>query len=88
MKRLLVGTALALFGLAPAIGSACEYNDASMASSGPAEKLGLATQPAASKAPAPVVAKAAPTAQQVKRASDKAASPAPDTRLATAANRN
>jgi len=88
MKRLLVGTALALFGLAPAIGSACEYNDASMASSTPAEKLGLATQPAASKAPAPVVAKAAPTAQQVKRASDKAASPAPDTRLATAANRN
>ena len=44
MKRLLVGTALALFGLAPAIGSACEYNDASMASSEPAAKLGLATQ--------------------------------------------
>ena len=88
MKRLLFGTALALFGLAPVIGSACEYNSASMASSGPAEKLGLATQPAASKAPAPVAAKAAPAAKQVKRASDKASSPAPGTRLAAAANRD
>jgi len=88
MKRLLVGTALALFGLAPVIGSACEYNDASMASSGPAEQLGLATPPAASKAPAPVVAKAAPATTQVKRAGDKVTSPAPGTRLAAAANRN
>jgi hypothetical protein len=87
MKRLLVGTALALFGLAPAIGSACEYNDASMASSEPAAKLGLATPPAASKAPAPVVAKAA-TARKVTRVADKAASPAPDARLAAIANRN
>jgi hypothetical protein len=87
MKRLLVGTALALFGLAPAIGSACEYNDASMASSEPAAKLGLATPPAASKAPAPVVAKAA-TARTATRVADKAASPAPDARLAAIANRN
>ena len=88
MKRILVGTALALFGLAPMIGSACEYNDASMASSGPAEKLGLATPPAASTAPAPVVAKAAPAVKQQKRASDKATLPAPRTTLAAAANRN
>jgi hypothetical protein len=84
----MVGTALALFGLAPAIGSACEYNDASMASSEPAAKLGLATSPAASKAPAPVVAKAV-TASKATRASDKATtSPAPDARLAAIANRN
>jgi hypothetical protein len=87
MKRILVGTALALFGLAPAIGSACEYNDASMASSTPAAQLGLATPPAASKAPAPIVAKAA-TAKQAKPASDKATSPAPNAKLAAVANRN
>jgi hypothetical protein len=87
MKRILVGTALALFGLAPAIGSACEYNDASMASSSPAAQLGVATPPAASKAPAPIVAKAA-TARQVKPASDKATSPAPNAKLAAVANRN
>lgn len=87
MKRLLVGTALALFGLAPAIGSACEYNDASMASSEPAAKLGLATPPAASKAPAPVVAKA-PTARKATRVSDKTASPTPNAKLAAVANRN
>jgi hypothetical protein len=86
MKRLLVGTALALFGLAPVIGSACEYNAASMASSGPAEKLGFASQPAASKASEPVVAKA--TAKQVKRAGDKTTSPTRDTKLAAAANRD
>ena len=87
MKRILVGTALALFGLAPAISSACEYNDASMASSTPAAQIGLATPPAASKAPAPVVAKAAP-ATQAKQASDKATTPAPTAKLAAVANRN
>jgi hypothetical protein len=86
MKRLLVGTTLALFGLAPAIGAACEYNDASMASSTPAAQLGLATAPAASKAPAPVVAKAA--AKQVKPASDKTTSRLPNGKLAEVANRN
>ncbi|HSU42940.1 MAG TPA: hypothetical protein VLN42_01850 [Casimicrobiaceae bacterium] len=87
MKRILVGTALALFGLAPAIGSACEYNEASMASSTPAAQTGPATPPAASTAPAPVVAKAA-TARQVKQASDKATSPTPNAKLAAVANRN
>ena len=87
MKRILVGTALALFGLAPAIGSACEYNDASMASSTPAAQTGLATAPVASKAPAPVVAKAA-TARQVKQASDKATSPSPTAKLAVVVDRN
>ena len=87
MKRFLVGTMLALFGLAPAIGAACAYNDASMASSTPAAQLGLATAPAASKAPAPVVAKAA-AAKQVKPASDRATSRVPNGKLAEVANRN
>jgi hypothetical protein len=87
MKRILVGTALALFGLAPAIGSACEYNDASMASAAPAAQPALATAPAASKA-APIVAKA-PVDKQAKSARDsKVSSPAPDARLAALANRN
>jgi hypothetical protein len=87
MKRLLIGTTLALFGLAPAIGAACEYNDASMASSTPAAQLGLATAPAASKAPAPIVAKASAD-KPVKPASDKATTQVPKGRLAEVANRN
>jgi hypothetical protein len=73
MKRFLAGTTVALFGLAPMIGWACEYTDASMAASTPEAKLGLAAAPAASKAPAPVVAKA-PAVKQAKVASDKATS--------------
>jgi len=74
MKRILVGTAIALFALAPAMGWAdCEYHNASMASSTPSAKAELAKAPAASKAPAPVVAKAS-VAKQVKSVGDKAAS--------------
>jgi hypothetical protein len=81
MKRLLIGTALVLVGLAPAIGSACEYNDVTMASATPPAQLGLATAPAASKAPAPVVAKA--TVKEVKELGGKAPSSAPQTSLPT-----
>ena len=56
MKKSIAVAVLALFGLAPAVGAACEYNQA-MASSTPTEQLGLALAPAASKA-APAVAKA------------------------------
>ena len=84
MKRLLIGTALALFGLAPAIGSACEYNDASMASSTPPAQLGLAAAPAASKAPAPVVAKA-PVVRQAKEAAVKTTAPAAEAKVAAVA---
>jgi hypothetical protein len=79
MTRTLIGTALAaVLGLIPAIGSACEYNDVTMASSTPPAQLGLAAPPAASKAPAPVVAKA----PAVKQAGDKATSPAPQAKVA------
>ena len=74
MKRILVGTALTLFALAPAMGWAdCDYHKASMASSTPAAKAELAQGPAASRAPAPVVAKTS-VAKQVKHVDSKATS--------------
>jgi len=74
MKRILIGTTLAAFALAPAMGWAdCEYH-ASMASAKSAEKAPLAQAPAASMAPAPVVAKA-PATKQVKHTGDKTTSP-------------
>ena len=86
MKRILIGTALALFGLAPAIGSACEYNDVTMASATPPAQLGLANAPAASKAPAPVVAEA--PVKEAKQVGGKAPSSAPQTSLASLAKTN
>ena len=75
MKRLLAAIALAVFGLAPAIGAACEYSDASMASSSPPAQLAVTPPPAASKVPAPTtVAKVLP-AKAVKQAPDKAKAP-------------
>ena len=72
MKRILVGTALTLFALAPAMGWAdCDYhNKASMASSTP-EKADQAQARAASKAP--VVAKKSAT-KQVRHADSKTTS--------------
>ena len=75
MKRILVGMALALFALAPTMGLAdCDYHKASMASSTPVAKDDLAQAPAASKVPAPVVAKTS-VAKQVKPADSKATAP-------------
>jgi hypothetical protein len=72
MKRILVGTALTLFALAPTMGWAeCDYHKASMASSTPVAKDELAQAPAASKAP--VVAKTS-VAKQVKHVDSKATS--------------
>lgn len=85
MRKVVAVTALAAFGLAPAIGSACEYNQA-MASSTPAAQLGLATTatPAATKAPAPVAK--APVLKAAKQVvQDKA--PARDAQVA-AVSRN
>ena len=83
MKRVLAVTALVLFGLAPAIGTACEYNDASQASQSTPEQLGLAPTPAASKAPAPVVAKA-PVAKSVKQARKGTTTPKADAKVLAA----
>ena len=85
MKRILIGTALAMFGLAPTIGSACEYNDATSASATPPTQLGMASPPPASKAPAPAVVKA-PLVKQAKAAGAKASSPARDAKVASVSN--
>lgn len=87
MKRLVAGMTLALFGLAPMAAMACEYTDASMASSTPEAKLGLVAAPQATKAPATVVAKEAATKQVKATTSDKARSPANSTKLAEATHR-
>jgi hypothetical protein len=74
MKRTLVGTAIALFALAPAMGWAdCAYHDASKEAAVPVAKPEVAQASAASKAPAPVVAKASVT-KQVRHARDNAVS--------------
>jgi hypothetical protein len=59
MKKILVGTALTLLALAPAMGWAdCDYHDkASMASSTPAKKTEVAQASATGKATAPVAVK-------------------------------
>jgi len=81
MKKTLAAVALAVFGLSPAVGAACEYNDASSASATPTVQVGLAQAPAATMVPAPTVAKAvAPNA--VKQVAGKVKAPVPDQKLA------
>jgi len=74
MKKILIGTTLAVFALAPALSWAdCSdaHDKASMASLQAAEK---AQAPAASKVPSPVVAKISAT-KDLKQAVAKPASP-------------
>jgi len=81
MKKVLVATALAVFGLAPAMSAACEYSDDSSASATPPVRLGSAPTPAATKVPAPAVAKTiAPNA--LKQVAGKVKAPVPDQKLA------
>ena len=77
MKTAIPVVALTLFSLAPAIGMACEYNDATSASATPVEQLAAASTPAATKVPAQNVAKTSaqtatkPVAVKVKQATDQ-----------------
>jgi hypothetical protein len=76
MKTAVALVALTLFGLAPSIGSACEYNDAKSASVSPVEQMAAASAPAATKVPAPNVVKAtaqtpAKTTVKVKQVADQ-----------------
>ena len=52
MKTVVAATALAIFGVVPAIGSACEYSDDSSASAAPPAQFASAAPLAASKVPA------------------------------------
>ena len=82
MKQLWAATAIAAFGLAPAIGTACEYMDESSASAQPPAQL--ASTPAATKAPQAKAAQAiAPKASKQNVAKAKAAA-APEQKVAAA----
>jgi len=84
MKKILVATAVAAFGLAPAIGAACDMGmDDSSASAAPPAQL-AAPAPAATKVPA--VAKTTPNA--LKQVSAKAKAPVPDQKVAAAPTTN
>jgi hypothetical protein len=84
MKRLLAATAIAAFGLAPAIGAACEYMDESSASAQPPARL-ASMPPAATKVPQ---AKATPVLapKASKQAVAKAKAPAPEQKVAAVVN--
>ena len=58
MKKLLAATTFAIFGLTPAMGTACEYMDEASASAQPPAQLASTGPPAATKMPK---AKAPPT---------------------------
>jgi hypothetical protein len=83
MKRVLMLAALAIFGVAPTIGGACEYNDAASASASPPAQLVSAPTPAATRVPTATPAKSvAPKA--AKQVVEKVKTPAPDQTLAAA----
>jgi hypothetical protein len=74
MKKSLVGTALALFAVAPAMAWAdCDFHDKASMASKSTDKAELTQQQATNKASSPVVAKTSGT--KVKQASDKKATP-------------
>ena len=81
MKKVLVATALAVFGLSPAMSAACEYGDDASASATPPVQFASVPTPAATKVPAPATAKTlAPNA--VKQVSGKVKAPVPDQKIA------
>jgi hypothetical protein len=90
MKKTLIGTALAMFVFAPAVALAdCAYHNqaAAMASAKPAGKAELAQAQTATKATAPVVAKAS-AARHVKQAGDKVTTSPPKTEDSTVVAKN
>ena len=83
MKRLLAATTIAAFGLAPAIGTACEYMDESSASTPPPAQLASTPAPAATKAPQAKAAQAlAPKTAKQNLAKANAEAPAPEQKAA------
>ena len=85
MKGLLAATTLAIFGLAPAIGVACEYMDESSASAQPPTQLASTPAPAATQVPQAKV-KRALTPKTPKQDVAKAKAPAPEQKVAAASN--
>ena len=81
MKQILSAIALIAFGLAPAIGVACEDYDATSAAATPASLMASAPAPAVSKAPATAVAKTL-TPNATKQAALKAKAQGPQQKVA------
>ena len=87
MKRLLAATAIAAFGLAPAIGTACEYMDEASVSATPPAQLASTPAPAATKVPqAKVTPALAPKAAKQDVARAKAPAATPEQKVAAASN--
>jgi hypothetical protein len=83
MKRLMAATTLALFGMAPALATACEYMDQTSASTTPPAQLASTPAPAATKVTSAKVTPAlAPKA--AKPDVIKAKAPAPEQKVAAA----
>jgi len=84
MKKVVAAVAFAAFGTISTAGVACEYNSASTS---PVD-LGMAPEPAATKVPATIVAKA-PLGAKVKKtdpkANDGAKTPAAEQKVAASA---
>ena len=74
MKSILAAAALAI-GLSPGIGMACEYGDETSASTSPPEQVASTPAPAATKMPAPKVAKVTPSALKPVASKSKASDP-------------
>jgi hypothetical protein len=85
-KTALTATALALFGLAPGVGSACEYDASTSASATPPSQLALAPAPAATKVPAPK-ALLAPAPKTAKQDSGKTRESTPDVKVVAVSTR-
>jgi hypothetical protein len=82
MRKLLTATLLALFGLVPALGIACEYEAATSAAATAPEQLASVQAPAATKVPASSALKAPAAKTSPKQASDKSKEPAGNIKVA------
>ena len=81
MRKVLAVTLLAVFGLTPALGTACEYEAATSASATPPAQLATVA-PAATKVPASSALKAPAPKAVPKQASDKSKEPTGNAKVA------
>jgi hypothetical protein len=82
MKTAAAATALALFGLAPALSLACEYDGSTSASVTPPSQLAATPAPAATRMPASATLTAPAAKPAAKQAANKNKEAAPDTKVA------
>ncbi len=87
MKRIAAITALAAFGLAPAVGWACGEYDDSSASATPPSKMALAPALPASKVSATATKVTAPAPAAVKQVAAKTKNAAPGNKVVAASGK-